>query len=70
MVEEVDLRLTTSKRQRTGHIFDSNTWMLLSTLSLPLLTVLLQLVWEQLGSQDIKHGELAKGPIVPLALAW
>ena len=70
MVEEVDLRLTTSKRQRTGHIFDSNTWMLLSTLSLPLLTVLLQLMWEQLGSGAIKHSGLAKGPIVPLALAW
>ena len=72
MVEEVDLRLTTSKRQRTGHILDSNNWMIISTLSLPLFTVLLQLMWEHLGSEtiNINHGGFAKGPLVPLALAW
>ena len=70
MAEEVYPRLTTSKRQPACHIFDSNNWMMVSTLSLPLLTVLLQLMWEQLGSGAIKHSGLAKGPIVPLALAW
>ena len=63
-------RLTANKQQRACHIFDSNNWMIISTLSLPVLTVLIQLVWEHLGSETINHGGFAKGPIVPLALAW
>ena len=69
-VKGVYPKLTTSKRQRACKIFDSNNWMIISTLSLPLFTVLIQLVWEHLGSETRDHGVFAKGPIVPLALAW
>ena len=39
------------------------------TLSLPLIAVLLQLVWEHVG-HEAGDGRLAEGPIVPLGLAW
>ena len=44
----------------------SSKWQIWTTLSLPFLAVLLQLVWEHRGG----NSQLAEGPIVPLALAW
>ena len=47
----------------------SNNWqtpLICTTLSLPFLAVVLQLVWEHMGG----NSQLAEGPIVPLSLAW